>query len=89
MAAFRNRCGLTAQTEVGLARGSLLRVENAYDMQVQVEQGALWITQEGDGSDVVLERGESFRLDRNGLALLRACGGTSLTLVSLTPGLDS
>ena len=87
MAAFRNQCGLTAQTEIGLARGSLLRVENARDMQVQVQQGTLWITQQGEASDVVLERGESFRLDRNGLALLRACGGVPLTLVSLTPGL--
>jgi len=87
MAAFRNQCGLTAQTGIGLARGSLLRVENARDLQVQVEQGTLWITQEGDTSDVVLERGESFRLDRDGLALLHACGGTPLTLISLAPGL--
>jgi len=36
MTAFRNQCGLTAQTEIGLARGSLLRVENARDMQVKL-----------------------------------------------------
>jgi hypothetical protein len=56
-------------------------------MQVHVEQGTLWITQQGDTSDVVLERGQSFRLDRNGLALLHACGGAPLTLISLAPGL--
>ncbi len=87
MDAFRNLCGFTAQTEIGLARGSLLRVENARDMRVQVEQGTLWITQEGDTNDVVLERGESFRLDRDGVALLDACGGMPLTLIRLTPAL--
>jgi hypothetical protein len=87
MAAFRNQCGLTAQTEIGLGRGSLLRVENARGMQVHVEQGTLWITQQGDTSDVVLERGESFPLDRDGLALLHACGRAPLTLISLAPGL--
>ena len=85
MGTLRNRCGLTAQTEIALARGGLLRIENARDMQVQVEQGTLWITQEGDTTDVVLERGESFRLDRDGLALLHACA--PLTLISLAPGL--
>jgi len=87
MAAFRNQCGLTAETEIGLGRGSVLRVENARDMQVRVDQGTLWITQQGDRSDVVLERGESFRLDRNGLALLYACGRAPLTLIALAPGL--
>jgi len=85
MAAFKNQCGLTAQTEIGLGRGSLLRVENARGMQVHVEQGR--ITQQGDTSDVVLERGESFSLDRDGLALLHACGRAPLTLISLAPGL--
>lgn len=84
-AALKNQCGLTAQTEIGLARGSLLRVENARDMRVWVERGTLWITQEDDPSDVVLERGESFQFDRDGLALLVACGGAAHTLISLAP----
>jgi hypothetical protein len=82
---LKNQCGLTAQTEIGLARGNLLRVENARNMRVGVERGTLWITQEDDPSDVVLERGESFQLDRDGLALLLACGGAAQTLISLAP----
>jgi hypothetical protein len=54
-------------------------------MRVWVECGTLWITQEDDPSDVVLERGESFQLDRDGLALLLACGGAPQTLISLAP----
>ena len=74
-----------AQPEIGLARGNVLRVENARNMRVRVARGMLWITQEDDPSDVVLERGESFLLDRDGVALLHACGGAPQTLISLAP----
>jgi hypothetical protein len=73
-------------TGVGLARGDVLRLENARNTQVRVDQGALWITQERDAKDVYLARGESFRLDRDGIAVLSACGHAPRTLISLTPG---
>jgi Protein of unknown function (DUF2917) len=72
-------------TGVGLARGDVLRLENARDTQVRVDHGALWITQERDAKDVYLARGESFRLDRDGTAVLSACGHAPRTLISLTP----
>jgi hypothetical protein len=71
------------RAKVGLGCGTLLRLENARGMQVQVERGLLWITQEGDLRDILVRHGESFRLDRDGVAILSACSNTSLSLVSL------
>ena len=69
---------------INLARGYLVRIENARDMQVRVEKGAVWITQECDTRDVMLEDGESFRLDCDGLALIEACGPRQFALISVS-----
>jgi Protein of unknown function (DUF2917) len=69
---------------INLARGYLVRIENARDMQVRVEKGAVWITQECDTRDVMLESGDSFRLDRDGIALIEACGRESFSLISVS-----
>jgi len=83
MDALTNVAEREARPAIGIAGGSLLRLVNARGMQVQVEQGVVWITQEGDACDVIVRRGESFRLDRNGVAVLSACGATAFTLVSV------
>ena len=62
-------------------RSDLVRIENAHDMRVRVENGIVWITQERDTRDVMLEHGESFRLDCDGLALISAFG---LALISIS-----
>jgi hypothetical protein len=69
---------------INLARGYLVRIENARDMQLRVEQGAVWITQERDTRDVLLESGQSFRFDRDGIALMSACGRGPFTLISFS-----
>jgi hypothetical protein len=69
---------------INLARGYLVRIENARDMQLRVEQGAVWITQERDTRDVLLESGQSFRFDRDGIALMSACGRDPFTLISFS-----
>lgn len=81
MDALRNYGESAAPTGVGLARGSMLRIRSARDTQVRVDEGTVWITQQDDTRDIVLQRGECFRLDRDGVALLTACGRTPLTLI--------
>jgi DUF2917 family protein len=82
MDAMRNFAEYTTLTATGLTRGSVMRIENARGKQVRVERGALWITQEGDTNDVVVESGQTFRFDRDGLALASACGRAPLCLIS-------
>ena len=66
---------------INLERSDLVRIENARDMHVRVERGIVWITQQRDTRDVMLEDGDSFRLDCDGLALISAFG---LALISLS-----
>ena len=55
-----------------LSRGALLR-RNVVDGQVvTVFKGLVWITQDGDPRDVFVAGGESFAVDRPGLALVEA-----------------
>ena len=63
-----------------LARGQTVRVTNALGSTIRVAEGSVWITEEDVPEDVVLEAGASYRLKRNGLALLHAFGDASLAL---------
>jgi hypothetical protein len=61
-----------------LARGEILRVDNALGQSIAVVQGMLWITQEGDRRDTFLSDGDSFVFSRRGTALAQAVTDTKL-----------
>ena len=65
-----------------LARNDQLRIVDGRDLLIHVWQGSLWITQENDRRDVVLEAGQSFRLDRKGTALVKCWDDAVLALTS-------
>ena len=67
---------------VPMTRGSVLRIEDGRDRLIYVWEGALWITQEGDGRDLYVAAGDSFRLDRNGIALAQATRRSIITLTA-------
>jgi len=68
-----------------LARGSLLRIEDGRGVLLRVNQGSVWLTQEGDPLDRYLSAGAAFRLDRDGLALAQATSRSSITLTAAPP----
>jgi hypothetical protein len=55
-----------------LARGSVLRIEDGREMLVRARDGCLWITQDRERQDMVLEAGQSFRISRGGRTLIVA-----------------
>jgi Protein of unknown function (DUF2917) len=61
-----------------LAKGDLLRFEDARGRSIVLVQGMVWITQEDDPRDVFLSDGESFAFNRPGVALVQAISDTSL-----------
>lgn len=71
-----------------LAQGTLLRIEGGQGQAVAVFRGLVWITQDNDLRDVIIGDGESFTLDRPGLAIVQALRDSSLLLIerSGTPG---
>jgi hypothetical protein len=63
-----------------LGQGNLLRIEDGGGLLVSVTQGQVWLTEEGDSRDIVLESGQSFRLQHRGLSLVYALEPAGLTL---------
>ena len=66
--------------ELELGRRETLRVRDASGAVVTCVRGGLWITQNGDTRDIMLAPGESFRLDRAGLALVHATEPSMITI---------
>lgn len=67
---------------INIGRGDLLRIRNGKGVTVAVGRGTAWLTQDGDGRDVVLESGGSFRLDRAGTAVVSALAAAEITLTA-------
>lgn len=63
-----------------MARGRVLRIEDAAETVLHVRSGALWLTQEGDRRDYYLPQGSSFRLSRDGLAIAQATRASTVIL---------
>lgn len=51
-----------------------LRLRNAAGSTVRSFSGSVWITQDGDIRDIVLQAGDAFTLDRDGTVLLSPLG---------------
>ena len=64
-----------------LAKGELLRARDASGLQVLCLSGCLWVTQDNDLRDIVLDAGESFELDRDGDTLLSAISDVRFVLL--------
>lgn len=55
-----------------LAKGDLLNIGRKPGALIRVEEGALWLTQDGDITDYVVRAGETRRLDGRGTAIVSA-----------------
>lgn len=64
----------------------LLRVRSGVGHAIVCHSGSLWVTQHRDQRDVVLGAGESFALDRDGLALVQALEPSAITIAPATMG---
>jgi hypothetical protein len=58
-----------------------LRLIDASGTRVMVRSGSLWVTQDRDQRDHVLEAGESFELDRSGDAIVFALAPSEIELI--------
>lgn len=68
---------------LAIGSGNTLRVDDAQGRLLYVWQGSVWLTQEGDSRDHLLQAGDSFQLDRAGTALISSLDEGAL--ISLTP----
>jgi len=69
----------------GMPRGSLLLIEHGRGMQIELWDGELWITQEGDTRDYIVRAGTSFRVEHEGIVLANSLKGARITLTASVP----
>lgn len=63
-----------------LRAGSVHCLEDAKGLQVTTVAGTVWLTQANDPRDTIITRGQSFILDRNGLAVVYALKDAAIVL---------
>jgi Protein of unknown function (DUF2917) len=63
----------------------ILPIREAYQVKVICEEGNLWITQDHDQRDVILEPGQSFTMNRKSPALVSAMVPSVLVLEEPAP----
>ena len=56
----------------GLRRGQLLALRGRRGLRIESRRGAIWVTQDGDPNDVVLDAGQAHVLERDAPVLIQA-----------------
>src|SRR5215831_14225525 len=69
---------------VRLNTGELLDINDGQGFTIECLEGAVWVTQSNDPRDIVLTAGESFTLDKPGLALVCAAAGPAEVAVAVS-----
>jgi hypothetical protein len=67
-----------------LPRGGLRRITDGRGLLLLCLEGRLWLTQEGDARDIVLEPGQTARVEHGGLAIVQALRDARLQLLGNT-----
>jgi len=68
------------QANLQLQRSGHLEVIDGRGTRMRCLLGSVWVTQDGDPRDIVLEAGESFTLDRDGVAIVYATDDAHLAI---------
>ncbi len=64
-----------------LAKGSLYRIHDGQGRRVVCLSGCVWLTQDNDPRDTVLEAGDGFTIDRSGDTYLSALAASRFAVL--------
>jgi hypothetical protein len=67
---------------ITLAARNTHRIENGKGLEVACLRGVAWVTQANDERDIILSAGQSFVLDRRGVAVVYALKDVALTVAA-------
>ncbi len=70
---------------VALLKNELHLIHDGQGRQVQALTGRLWITQEDDPRDIVLDPGEGYTIEHSGLTVVCALRDATLLVLERTP----
>lgn len=65
---------------IRLAARSVHRLDGAKGQQITCLGGIAWVTQANDNRDILLSKGQSFIIDRKGLAVIYALKDTAIAV---------
>lgn len=68
-------------SRIVLAEDQFLKLEGAVGARISSRRGSVWITQDGDIRDIVLERGDTFVIEREGPSIVQALEPAELAIV--------
>jgi hypothetical protein len=68
--------------ETTIPRGRTLHIQDGKGFDLEVVAGCLWVTQQDETADQVLDAGESFRVSRDGVTLVHAFNEARLRIAS-------
>jgi hypothetical protein len=71
-----------ATAHLALPRWNTVTLDDARGVLVRCLEGGLWITQDGDRNDHVIDAGGSFRVDRDGVVVMQATRAAQLVIES-------
>jgi hypothetical protein len=72
----------TVRGSFRLERGGFVRIEDGAGTRVDVQSGAVWITEEGDQRDYFIAAGGQFTVASERVTLVSAIGGSNLRLAA-------
>ena len=76
----------TQRAELNLADDEVARLTDACDSRLEVTQGHVWVTIDGDRNDVVLAAGESLLIDTREVVTVSAIRGAASLKVRANVG---
>ena len=65
-----------------LVDNQVLKLDNVAGASIACERGTLWITQHGDGRDLVLAAGKTFTVERGGLTVITAMAARTVVRIA-------
>jgi hypothetical protein len=68
---------------VELEQGDLLPLDRAKGVRISCVEGALWLTEERDAADVVLQPGQSYEVEATGRTLIQAMSRSRVAVQAL------
>jgi hypothetical protein len=72
-----------------LPQGQAALLDDARGARVHCRAGSVWVTQEGDRRDIVLEPGESTVIERDGMAVVSALRDASIDVQPVRADADA
>lgn len=76
----------TQRAQLNLADDEVARLTDAFDSRLEVTQGFVWVTIDGDRNDVVLASGESLLIDTRDVVTVSAIRGPASLKVRANVG---